>query len=1175
MNGTEEHTCNCCFTSTENCIHSRRCFMTGEYCSKQTNIQKDRKRLHDKNSINAFVVMNFSNMSDVVYKWRLQSFIESLSKYLYMDGENKKLYCLPTAKPTQQETQEIEKKKWEQVEKVNVIRSDSNPASNYVICNRVCQQLQIADLVIVDVSVENTNVFYEFGMAVALGKMILPICYSESFYEIMVPEVKESREAFGSAPNKERINEKYLEHHIGRYPWKKNLFEYYGIRYRNERADGLDYEAEENRPTITQYLKYDWVTRKEYCFSDIQYSRFPYHEIIKDGQHNPKGLRIGEQIYNRLRETYNKAKYLHNTLVVYTMEGFLNETQAGQCIINFYKNITLQMKREHCFCGDRVGILIQGNAIPEDMKDAKTDKNLLYGVGEIIRIGMNQATYIASKGKIKTEDFLAITDHAMLDDLSDEEKDGDGWEKDIIRFTKEHIRNKSMSIYPDNPIYVSRVKNGLQKDILSIPGKNKKNILSDEGRKENSLENYFCLYHVMLRTLKYTNEIVVDISKNSLQSLFWLGAAHGSDVYAITVRHKESDEERMVITGSPEKRERDIFDVSGLWAAILRSNDTEGFYRQLALVQLGIEQHTKLMIKNLEYYENRLLENLYKPVHDISEEDFLENASKIQKTSNYRQSTKQFVVAGRLPACLAACSDRDLVLGCIKELLDQKEREEAQSLESYYRDRFWRPMLKYNKLCIYLPQVDDMDLLDEEPRLHIVKWDVDAVAALSHYLSKRKIIGEYHFKTLPKNIADKDAENLNFICVGDAARPVKRKNYTADRQSATESLAEYIYNKINGNSESFNTERMRNVIHERDVQKGKQCVMIAKDQKLIYKGFARFGSEQPEGIYTQLPYSICYDRVRKTDPAKSAKDTETPKKYYHNIKEIQQGTCEFRNNGDRHHIQIAQLILWREVPENEDGKVYYRVALTGASGPATLALAALLVDDEQKEDIFRKKEEREKSNAPVRRHAALEEMANKKLLSHLQENIRKKLTEVYLEKLDIALKALSIEVTKRMKENGSCIFRIRRRIKEPQMSAYITRVKYAASMYLSTLLYQYFFPFLSIEDEYRICNGMRTYIANMMAAGLSPFALDFPPNEDKRFSDAISNKSVREVAALVTSVLEDVLKSFRGIEAFYQVKVYVDGKNEQNAVDRDTRRVEDICELKDDRTPTVSCLFVE
>lgn len=35
-----------CCTSMDECIHSRRCFMTGEYCSKQNNIQKERNTLH-------------------------------------------------------------------------------------------------------------------------------------------------------------------------------------------------------------------------------------------------------------------------------------------------------------------------------------------------------------------------------------------------------------------------------------------------------------------------------------------------------------------------------------------------------------------------------------------------------------------------------------------------------------------------------------------------------------------------------------------------------------------------------------------------------------------------------------------------------------------------------------------------------------------------------------------------------------------------------------------------------------------------------------------------------------------------------------------------------------------------------------------------------------------------
>ena len=37
-----------CIKSTEYSIHTRRCFITGEYCSQQANIQKERQKLHDK-----------------------------------------------------------------------------------------------------------------------------------------------------------------------------------------------------------------------------------------------------------------------------------------------------------------------------------------------------------------------------------------------------------------------------------------------------------------------------------------------------------------------------------------------------------------------------------------------------------------------------------------------------------------------------------------------------------------------------------------------------------------------------------------------------------------------------------------------------------------------------------------------------------------------------------------------------------------------------------------------------------------------------------------------------------------------------------------------------------------------------------------------------------------------
>lgn len=82
---------NVCKIPSNSCIHSRRCFMSGEYCSQLANIHKAREKLHavkeieissnqgtktlKVREINAFVIMNFSNMSDVAYKWQLRSFV--------------------------------------------------------------------------------------------------------------------------------------------------------------------------------------------------------------------------------------------------------------------------------------------------------------------------------------------------------------------------------------------------------------------------------------------------------------------------------------------------------------------------------------------------------------------------------------------------------------------------------------------------------------------------------------------------------------------------------------------------------------------------------------------------------------------------------------------------------------------------------------------------------------------------------------------------------------------------------------------------------------------------------------------------------------------------------------------------------------------------------------------
>ena len=319
-----------CRVPLNNRIHSRRCFMTGEYCSQLANIQKARERLHKipednggsqakDGEINAFVIMNFSNMSDVAYKWRIQPFIESLTKYLYFKGNE--LVCCAD----QQEVEKAFRAQGEndktmrgegsqdtpckeslgpplirRISKINVVRADSNYDSNYVICNRVCQQMQMADLVVVDVSSENNNVFYEFGMAVALGKLILPICFSESFFQIVYPDElkeyvhkKENKIIEDKEDEKETYDQlEHLKRHIDCYPWRRALFEYYGLRYRSQ----TDTDKMEEVPKVrgenelcvstkcltTQYIQFQKATTSKYGFSDIQYSRFPYVDL-KEG----------------------------------------------------------------------------------------------------------------------------------------------------------------------------------------------------------------------------------------------------------------------------------------------------------------------------------------------------------------------------------------------------------------------------------------------------------------------------------------------------------------------------------------------------------------------------------------------------------------------------------------------------------------------------------------------------------------------------------------------------------------------------------------------------------------------------------------------------------------------------------------------------------------------------
>lgn len=1091
-----DNKCSYCFVNAKKSIYSRKCFMTGEYCSKQTSIQRERKDLHEKDEINAFVIMSFSDMADVVYEQRIKRFIKKLKNHLAFDENRDRICC--SKKIVEEETYDEKDKykilnniKYRKVKKIHVERGDTDVASNYVMCSRICQRIQIADLIVVDVSHQNPNVFYELGMAIALGKMILPICFSESYYKMSVPElVKETEDEY-----------KIIEHHIGSYPWRKDLFEYYGIF---QKKSEIGFEEKDEGAKNTHYMEYNKATEVKFGFSDKQYKRFPYDaDLLIERENGSKDnkVKVGEKLYNELRNSYNLATKKDNTLLVYTMDGFLNEDEAGICIVNFYHTITSKLQENLCFCGDRVGVLVQGNAIPEEDKDSSEQIDLFYSIGEIIHLGVNQATYLSEEEKLKTDDVIASrnVDTWKKEDTNNNkitEKQRDG----VLRAIKGYIRNRGMIIYPDNPVYVKR-------ELDKFAYTEAKMVLEDECilekikklRKEEichcTSNQIKCLYHKTLQSLRYVNEVVIDISDNSIQSLFWLGVAHGSSVNAIIVSHHATEKEREKITGGKDKKVRTVFDVAGLWTAILHSNDTQGFYRQLAQAQYGIVNHEKLMLKDKSVHEKKL--------HDT----WITLGEKFEQNS-------------------------------LETIYGIEKNEIKQKLESYYRSRFWTAMLRHNQLLICMPQIEESKNSEKEPRGFTSKWDFRASALLSHYLSKRTVISEYRIEALDGKKPVKDIQDNNFISLGSEAKPLGK------------TLSQYILEngKLNG------------MIHEHDKQSF-HCKNNEKTELRVYKGFEEISLEnellqhKKVGYYTQHPHFNCANKqiMCFEDFVCSQEDMKSCR-----ISDLQ--TCDCKIYGTNEHKEIAQLIMWRESSNNFHEKTVFRVAINGSSGPATLALASILVGDDQKIELFHAKTEEEKNKFKY----------DKNLLNKLQADIRKQFMNRYK---DVLFNEMEIILKNEDKDNKETY-------QPEQRTRYEELVWYAVSTYFYNELYRYFLPLLSDKDIYSLYNGMYNFINHMRIDKESPFDVNYPQDGDITYPTAIKKNHVIQIIEQIPETLWLLLSEFRGLEVFFEVKVKHDliqnvfknetteqDNTEQNPTNEekkeDTRDVLDIMLLKE------------
>jgi hypothetical protein len=130
----------------------RRCFMTGKqciFCGPQTadseaDAQGRPEGEKTGRPLSVFVIMPFKPNLDTFYEWSLKRFLcEGLN---IIDSD------------------------------VYIRRADEFRDIGYVMCEKICRRIQEADLVVVDLSVDNPNVMYEMGIAVGLHKAILILC---------------------------------------------------------------------------------------------------------------------------------------------------------------------------------------------------------------------------------------------------------------------------------------------------------------------------------------------------------------------------------------------------------------------------------------------------------------------------------------------------------------------------------------------------------------------------------------------------------------------------------------------------------------------------------------------------------------------------------------------------------------------------------------------------------------------------------------------------------------------------------------------------------------------------------------------------------------------------------------------------------------------------------------
>lgn len=340
-----------------------RCPITGAYCSHRSKIIHRKIKRHKENKVMIFMIMHYSPITDTIYEWLFKDMMkEEGVKFNFTDGDKKaegdeeqgdknEKSCgcginTKTEPDCRQEGSADGREIFFVLDDgvgVSLVRADDFSSNSHIICESVCAKIQEADMIIADLSYGNPNVFYELGIAVALRKKILPICYINRYYE------------------EEKGNNKS---NIRGFQWKEFLMKYFSINRKESENDIKAYQTD-----------------------DEELSRFPYDKTLSNK---------GETVGSRLIRLLNKSLGQLDTLMLYDLAGFKyaaddSRMNMRQCIDN-YKDIVDKICDEMERPGDRVCFMYSYQRL--EVVDKYLEGNIVkYSFGDICKLAINQGIH--------------------------------------------------------------------------------------------------------------------------------------------------------------------------------------------------------------------------------------------------------------------------------------------------------------------------------------------------------------------------------------------------------------------------------------------------------------------------------------------------------------------------------------------------------------------------------------------------------------------------------------------------------------------------------------------------------------------------------------------------------------------------------------------------------------